>query len=161
MVTAPAGNVPSGTKVWPAAFADEFDHVISVGAVDETPIYLQADGPPPLASFSNYGSWVKAFANGVDVLGPFCNYQDGDLTFTNWARWSGTSFATATVAGVIARVAMDNGTSALQAASSNVLSAATRLADERARPETAAYVPGIASNWSLARSGTNTLVGNG
>lgn len=154
VVVAPAGNLPTGDPVWPAAFAYEFDHVISVGAVDETPNHLQGR-PPPRASFSNFGYWVKAFAAGVDVLGPFFDLtepgsrDDTGSVFSGWARWSGSSFAAATVAGVIARTAMEQGGTALPAALQLVRNRRDHLIYEPgwARPVT--YVPSAASTWSL------------
>lgn len=150
VVTAPAGNRPSGDKVWPAAFAADFSHVVSVGAVDETPFYL-AGGLPPRASFSNCGPWVKAYASGVDVLGPFCDFTDESIgaTFNGWARWSGTSFAAATVAGVISRKAMDDNLSAVDAAEvvlRNQLSGPSR---KRGWDAAIAYVQGVDSTWSV------------
>jgi hypothetical protein len=147
-VVAPAGNVPTGTEVWPAAFAYEFENVISVGAVDETATYLHGR-PPPRASFSNYGYWVKAYAAGVNVLGPFVDHPADGTPFTGWARWSGTSFAAATVAGVIARVAKDNGLTALQAATDHVLSRRTHRIRESGWAAPSAYVHGVGSSWSF------------
>jgi subtilisin family serine protease len=64
---------------------------------------------PPKASFSNYGSWVSAYAPGVDVLGPglpidrAAEADDPTTTTWGWCRWSGTSFAAATVTGLLAQ----------------------------------------------------------
>ena len=106
VVVASAGNDASCEPSYPAAF----DGVISVGALD--------DGLP--AEFTNYGSWVTACAEGVDLLSTFL-LTDGDfpLTFVfppgvafdpddfeasgGWARWSGTSFAAPVVAATIAQ----------------------------------------------------------
>ena len=166
LVVTPAGNVPTGTEAWPAAFAYEFDHVISVGAVDETPTHLQG-APPPRASFSNYGYWVKAYANGVDVLGPFCTYPAGQKDgtawpeFDNWARWSGTSFAAATVAGVISQIARDTGLTALQVAHDHVLHRRTHRIAQTGWALPAAYVQGAGSSWSLTppRAAADLIVG--
>jgi hypothetical protein len=106
--------------VWPAAFPG----VVSVGALDER--RLRPPGAtPPRAAFSNYGSWVKAYAGGVQVLGPFVDYQEtgGDVSgsrppqhFRGWARWSGTSFAAATVSGRIAQTVIELGVTGAEAA---------------------------------------------
>jgi hypothetical protein len=106
VVVASAGNEASCEPSYPAAF----DGVISVGALD--------DGAP--AEFTNYGSWVTACAEGVDLVSTFLK-ADGDfpLTFVwppgvafdpdnfeasgGWARWSGTSFAAPVVAATIAQ----------------------------------------------------------
>ena len=147
VVTAPAGNHPDGIKVWPAAFAEDFDNVVSVGAVDETPTYLKG-GPPPKASFSNYGSWVKAYAGGVDVLGPFVRLTPNGGTADGWARWSGTSFASAKVAGIIAGRAM-NGGSALNAAHGLLAEQRRDPARRTGWPDPIVYVQGVSSTWSV------------
>ncbi|MGW1749124.1 S8/S53 family peptidase [Streptomyces sp. NPDC002092] len=59
LLVAAAGNNSSASKFWPAAYADLPDYedaVLSVGA-------LRSDGEFG-ACFSNYGSWVKAYAPG-------------------------------------------------------------------------------------------------
>lgn len=110
-VVAAAGNDGIGDKVWPAAF----EHVISVGAVEESGP-LEPGDTPPFASFTNHGDWITAFANGKHVLGPFVDYMetgevDGHASqdFKGWARWSGTSFAAAIVSGRIAQLAAERG----------------------------------------------------
>ena len=117
-VVAAAGNDASDTPTWPAAF----ERVIAVGALDLTATHF---GGPPLAQFSNCGSWVNAYASGVDVLGPFVTFKEtgSDVygihppqDFTGWATWSGTSFAAAIVSGRIAQTAIKQGISGQQAA---------------------------------------------
>jgi subtilisin family serine protease len=119
-VVAAAGNGASDEPVWPAAFAT----VISVGALDERRL-IPPGATPPRAAFSNYGDWVKAYADGVQVLGPFVYFDEtgGDVHglrppqhFRGWARWSGTSFAAATVSGRIAQTAIERGITGAQAA---------------------------------------------
>ena len=83
-LVASAGNDASCTPSYPAAFAS----VTSVGA-------LGPDGP---ATFSNYGSWVDACADGVDLVSTFFEVEP----FDGWARWSGTSFAAAVVTAALA-----------------------------------------------------------
>ena len=109
VVVAAAGNDGSCRVTWPAALPG----VISVGA-------LGPDGP---AEFSNWGSWVKACAPGVDVVGSFYNGVDEhddenpkSSDFQGWARWSGTSFAAPIVAAAIAREQSLYGISAVEAA---------------------------------------------
>jgi subtilase family protein len=132
-VVAAAGNDGrKDTPVWPAAF----DGVISVGALDERRA-RPPEGAPPRASFSNYGSWVDAYAGGVQLLGPFVYFDEADepdedgkadevdeylvgprppQRFRGWARWSGTSFAAAVVSGRIARIAAERDITGAQAA---------------------------------------------
>ena len=98
VVVASAGNDGTCQPTFPAAFPD----VISVGAV----------GPNGPASFTNYGSWVRACAPGVDLVSTFFDGWNGHLPkaagldpddFEGWACWSGTSFSAPVVAGVLAR----------------------------------------------------------
>ncbi len=121
-VVAAAGNGAGDEPVYPAAFG--FPRVISVGALDERRL-VPPGATPPRAAFSNYGNWVKAYAGGVQVLGPFVYFDEtgGDVYglrppqhFRGWARWSGTSFAAATVSGRIAQTAIERGITGAQAA---------------------------------------------
>lgn len=113
VVVAAASNNKGSTKAWPAAMA----HVIAVGAVDETAA-VNPGVLPPIAEFSDHGDWVDAYASGVCVLGPFLNFHNTTplQTFAGWALWYGTSFATAIVAGQIARRAIESGDDATEAA---------------------------------------------
>jgi membrane-anchored mycosin MYCP len=100
VVVAAAGNhgfLPGdGNRkpAWPAAL----DDVLAVGALD-------GDRP---ASFSPDGPWVDVVAPGQDLVS---TYLDGSVRvwgaarakrFGGFAKWSGTSFAAATVSGAIA-----------------------------------------------------------
>lgn len=100
VVVAPAGNDGRDEHFWPA----RFDPVVAVAA-------LAADDSGP-APFSNHGDWVDACARGEDVHSRFLHWE-GDVEgpggerqesepFAGWARWDGTSFATARVSGAIA-----------------------------------------------------------
>ncbi len=95
VVVASAGNDATCRPTYPAAL----DGVVSVGAV----------GPGGPAPFTNYGSWVRACAPGVDLLSTF--FRDVDSIevghgeperFDGWALWSGTSFAAPVVVGALA-----------------------------------------------------------
>lgn len=101
VIVAAAGNDGDCRPKYPAAMRE----VLSVGAL----------GPCAPADFSNHGHWVDASAPGVDLVSEFFTGFDGKFEppadsglpdideFQKWARWSGTSFATAAVVGALAQ----------------------------------------------------------
>ena len=100
LIVAPAGNEGDDRKNWPASFA----WVVSVGALDEN--------QRQIASWSNFGRAVDVYAPGDRLVNAFATGKyrptwDGGpknrrRTFDGMATWSGTSFATPLVAGLVA-----------------------------------------------------------
>jgi hypothetical protein len=115
VLVAAAGNDGRDWKFAPA----EMDEVVGVGAL----------GPPgdARAWFSDYGDWVKVFAPGQDLVHAFARgrytYHESrrnepPADFAGMARWSGTSFSTPVVSGLIAARMSGTGETAPEAAES-------------------------------------------
>ncbi|HEV7656253.1 MAG TPA: S8/S53 family peptidase [Mycobacteriales bacterium] len=105
-VVAATANRWDDRPSWPAAFSsDPGSNVLAVGAVDETVLPeapLAFSLTEPTASFASRWSGITVYGSAVRVLGP-------RLT-GGWCRWSGTSFAAASVSGILARLGARAGT---------------------------------------------------
>jgi hypothetical protein len=97
VLVAAAGNNATARPFWPAAFP----WCIGVGS-------MSRDGQRR-SWFSNHGSWVDVYAPGEDIINAYAQMKyktivDAEVrdTSAGIVKWSGTSFSTPIVAGLIA-----------------------------------------------------------
>jgi thermitase len=108
VVAAAAGNAASNQPQFPAA--EGSSRVLSVGASTPT---------DTLASFSDYGSWVRVLAPGVSMWSTVPGGQ--------YASWSGTSMSTALASGEAALVRAAYPTLSAQDVISRIANTSTRV----------------------------------
>lgn len=119
---AAAGNDARTAPFWPAAFP----WCVGVGS-------MSRDGQRR-SWFSNHGAWVDVYAPGEDIVNAYARLKymtvvGGDVrdTSAGIVKWSGTSFATPIVTGLIAARMSRTGENARQAATALLAAARSQF----------------------------------
>jgi subtilisin family serine protease len=111
LIVAAAGNDRTDRPFWPAAF----DWVVGVGSLDRD---------DTVSDFSDHGDWVDIYALGRDHVnafptGTYTCYEPPNVgqvrQFKNLAKWSGTSFSTPLITGLLAGIMSEHGLTAHEA----------------------------------------------
>lgn len=115
VLVAAAGNDGTDTPFWPAAYEGSDGQAID--AVGVGALYAGGTARP---DWSNHGSWVDVYAPGCELVnafpkGTYTDTQDITRSYDRLASWSGTSFSTPVVSGLIARRMIETGENARQA----------------------------------------------
>jgi subtilisin family serine protease len=122
VLVAAAGNNTSSRPFWPAAF----DWCVGVGSMSH-------DGQRR-SWFSNFGSWLDVYAPGEDIVNVYPQLRYKTIAHRNErdtsagiVKWSGTSFATPIVTGLIAARMSRTGESGRLAAESLLAAARSQF----------------------------------
>lgn len=122
VLVAAAGNQSATTPFWPAAFP----WCVGVGS-------MTRDGQRR-SWFSNHGAWVDVYAPGEEIVNAYAHMKyktivDGDVrdTSAGIVKWSGTSFSTPIVTGLIAARMSRTGENARQAADAMLAAARSQF----------------------------------
>ena len=115
VLVAAAGNDGTDTPFWPAAYEKAPGQVIDAIGVGALNV-----GGTARPSWSNHGAWVDVYAPGCELVnaypkGKYTDLQGITRDYDRLASWSGTSFATPVVTGLVARRMIETGESARQA----------------------------------------------
>jgi subtilisin family serine protease len=121
VMVAAAGNNATSRPFWPAAF----DWCVGVGSMSHDGLRR--------SWFSNFGPWLDVYAPGEDIVNAYpklkyktiARRQERD-TSAGIVQWSGTSFATPIVVGLIAARMSQTGESARTAADALLAAAKTQ-----------------------------------
>jgi Subtilase family len=115
VLVAAAGNDGTDTPFWPAAYDNGDEQAVEAIGVGALSV-----GGTARPDWSNHGPWVDVFAPGCELVnaypkGKYTDVEGITRDYDRLASWSGTSFATPVVTGLIARRMIETGEGAKQA----------------------------------------------